>query len=385
MRYRQRNPEENTGRTRHIDMVMLIILILLLAFGLIMIFSASTYSAFRDGKNPNYYFNKQLVSTLVGVPAMLVVSLVDYHFVEKLRNIIYLASSALILLILTPLGLTRNGARRWLDFKIISMQPAEVAKIAVILVTVGIIVNMSRQELETIKGMVKVLTPAAFSAALVLFVTSNMSSAIIIFAIAFVILFVATKNWKLFVGMGALAAAMAGITVALVMSDLIPSGLSYRVARIRAWLKPQAYADGDSYQTLQALYSIGSGGIMGKGLGQSIQKNILPEAQNDMIFSIICEELGLFGAIAVILLFVALIWRCQIIAVNAPDLTGALIAVGVLGHIAVQVIFNLAVVTNSMPNTGVTLPFISYGGTSVLFTLMEFGILLNISKEIRLE
>ncbi len=162
--------------------------------------------------------------------------------------------------------------------------------------------------------------------------------------------------------------------------------LGVRGTRILAWLDPEAYASGKGFQTLQALYAIGSGGILGKGLGQSMQKlGFIPEAQNDMIFSIICEELGLFGAISILLMFVLLIWRFMVIANNASDLFGALLVVGVMGHIAIQVILNVAVVTNTIPNTGISLPFISYGGTSVLFLLVEIGIVLSVGKGIRLK
>ena len=158
----------------------------------------------------------------------------------------------------------------------------------------------------------------------------------------------------------------------------------FRMQRIRAWLNPEAYSTDTAFQTLQALYAIGSGGIWGKGLGQSMQKRgFLPESQNDMIFSIICEELGLFGAIAVIFLFIVLIWCCMVIANNTVDLFGALLVVGVMSHYAIQVILNIAVVTNTIPNTGISLPFISYGGTSVLFLLAEIGIVLNVSKSVR--
>ena len=163
-----------------------------------------------------------------------------------------------------------------------------------------------------------------------------------------------------------------------------PTG-GFRGTRILAWLNPEAYSDNTGFQTLQALYAIGSGGLWGKGLGQSMQKlGFLPEAQNDMVFSIICEELGLFGAFCVILLFVMLLWRMMVIANNAPDLFGALLVVGVMGHFAIQVVLNIAVVTNSIPNTGITLPFISYGGTSILFLMSEVGLVLNVSKSIRL-
>jgi cell division protein FtsW len=194
-------------------------------------------------------------------------------------------------------------------------------------------------------------------------------------AITVCIIFVASRKYAQFFVTAAILAAL-GIIFVLVES--------YRASRIDAWLHPETSEKG--YQTLQGLYAIGSGGLFGKGLGQSVQKlGYVPEAQNDMIFSIICEELGLFGAICVICLFILMLWRFAVIANNAKDLYGSLLVVGVMGHIAVQVILNIAVVTNSIPNTGISLPFISYGGTSVIFLLAEMGIVLNISRGIRIE
>lgn len=179
-------------------------------------------------------------------------------------------------------------------------------------------------------------------------------------------------------------AAVAALVFAIIQME--HSDLGFRGGRILAWLNPEDYASGTGFQTLQALYAIGSGGIFGKGLGQSMQKlGFLPEAQNDMIFSIICEELGLFGGIAVILLFVLLIWRFMVIANNSSDLFGALLVVGVMGHIAIQVILNIAVVTNTIPNTGISLPFISYGGSSVMFLMVEIGLVLSVAKGIKLK
>ena len=160
----------------------------------------------------------------------------------------------------------------------------------------------------------------------------------------------------------------------------------YQLRRINVWVNPVQYARSGGYQVLQGLYAIGSGGLFGKGLGESLQKlGFVPEAQNDMIFSIICEELGLFGAISVILIFMFMIYRFMVIAGNAPDLMGAMIVIGVMAHIAIQVILNIAVVTNTIPNTGVTLPFISYGGTSVMFLMLEMGMVLSVSNQIKLE
>jgi len=217
-------------------------------------------------------------------------------------------------------------------------------------------------------------------------ITSNMSSAIIIMGIAILMLFVASPDYKKFIIMALGVIAAAAVVVFVIVNMANGDGLDFRGERILAWLDPEAYADGKGFQTLQALYAIGSGGIWGKGLGQSMQKlGFIPEAQNDMIFSIICEELGLFGAVAIILMFIMLIWRLMVIANNAPDLFGALLVVGVLGHIAIQVILNIAVVTNTIPNTGISLPFFSYGGSSVMFLLIEIGLVLNVAKRIQLK
>ena len=231
-----------------------------------------------------------------------------------------------------------------------------------------------------------ILALAGLVSGLVWKVTDNLSSAIIIFGIAGLMLFVASPDYKRFVIIGIIGAAGAALIVFLIANAGDTEGMGFRSARILAWLDPGSDPSDKGFQTLQALYAIGSGGIFGKGLGQSMQKlGYLPEEQNDMIFAVICEELGLFGAIAVILIFILLIWRFMVIANNAPDLFGALLVVGVMGHIAIQVILNIAVVTNTIPNTGISLPFISYGGTSVLFLLIEMGLVMSVARGIRLK
>ena len=230
------------------------------------------------------------------------------------------------------------------------------------------------------------LGAAGVVAVLVWKVTENLSSAIIIFGVAGLMLFVASPDYKRFVVIGLIGIAGAALLVFLIAKAGSTEGMGFRSARILAWLDPESDPSDKGFQTLQALYAIGSGGLFGKGLGQSMQKlGYLPEEQNDMIFAVICEELGLFGAIAVILIFILLIWRFMVIANNAPDLFGALLVVGVMGHIAIQVILNIAVVTNTIPNTGISLPFISYGGTSVLFLLIEMGLVMSVARGIRLK
>ena len=370
-------------KTRHyMDYSLLFAVIFLLLFGLIMVYSASSYEASLKFDDSAFYLRNQARATGLGFLLMIIASRVDYHLFMKPALFLYLSSLFLVMLVLTPLGVTRNGARRWLDIGI-SVQPAEAAKVGVILLFAAFLSKYGKKLTSTATGLFICLLAAGIPAAMVLFITSNLSSAIIIFGIAAVMIFVCSPRTLPFLLLGLLAVGAAALLVYLVMNGIIPEEVSYRMARIRAWLQPEAYASGTGYQTLQALYSIGSGGIFGKGLGQSTQKlGFVPEAQNDMIFSIICEELGLFGAVAVMMMFVILIWRFVVIANNAPDQFGAFLATGVMAHIAIQVILNIAVITNTIPNTGITLPFISYGGTSILFLLFEIGLCLSVSRSI---
>ncbi len=367
------------------DYTLLFIVLFLLAFGLVMLYSTSAYDANLTYNDSTYLFHKQIFSTLAGLVVLFIVSHLPYHLWERFAVIGYGVSVALVLLII-PFGIEANGAKRWLRVFGISLQPAEVAKLAMILFLAYLICKMGRN-IRTMKGFLVVLGAAAPISGLIYVITRNLSSAIIIMGIAVVMLFVACPDYKRFIILGLIGiAGVAGIVFLIVKMSESGSVGSFRGERILAWLDPEAYASGKGFQTLQALYAIGSGGILGKGLGQSMQKlGFLPEAQNDMIFSIICEELGLFGAIAVLMMFILLIWRCMIIANNAPDLFGALLVVGVMGHIAIQVILNVAVVTNTIPNTGISLPFISYGGSSVMFLLAEIGIVFSVGRGIRLK
>ena len=375
----------NTKKTKYFfDYTMLFIVIFLLLFGLVMLYSTSSYEANVKFNDPAFYFRKQAIASAIGVVVMLIIMLVDYHFVQRFAVIAYVVSFVLILLVLSPLGYEAGGARRWLNLGM-SLQPAEVAKLALIIFFASIVCKFG-DRINTKKGFAIVLLFAVPHAFCVLTITQNLSSAIIIFSIVLMMLFVATPQYKEYFVIAAIAIAIAVAVVLLVKYDILPTSLSYRLARIKAWLDPESYAADKGFQTLQALYAIGSGDFFGKGLGESIQKlGYLPEAQNDMIFSIICEELGLFGAIAIILLFLLLIWRFMLIANNARDMFGALLVVGVMAHISIQVILNIAVVTNTIPNTGITLPFISYGGSSIVFLLAEMGLVLSVSRSIRLE
>ena len=293
----------------------------------------------------------------------------------------------LIFLVKTPLGITSHGATRWIGIPHtgFNLQPAEVAKLCMILFLASLVCKMGKS-VRTMKGFFTMMAAPLPIAASVYLITDNLSSAIIIMGIAVLMVFVASPDYKKFIIMGGSVLAAAGLLVVAVVQLGDKIGGKFRLARIQAWLNPESQAQDKGFQTLQALYAIGSGGIWGKGLGQSMQKlSFLPEAQNDMIFSIICEELGLFGAVAIILMFIMLLWRMMVIANNAPDLFGAMLVVGVMGHIAIQAILNIAVVTNSIPNTGISLPFISYGGSSALFLLSEIGLVLSVARRIQLK
>ena len=381
----------NVGRKRggqqetFFDYTLLFIVLFLLGFGLVMLYSTSSYEASMEMGDSAYYLKKQVASTVLGLIVMMVIANIPYHFWARFAFLGYVVSVVLILLVLTPLGIKANGARRWINVFGISLQPAEVAKLAMILFLASLVCKMGRS-IRTPKGFMIMLAAPLPICAEVYLVTKNLSSAIIIFGIAVLMVFVSSPDYKKFILIGLAGIAVCALAVYLIVNAADSDSLSFRGGRILAWLDPEAYADGKGFQTLQALYAIGSGGIWGKGLGQSMQKlGFLPEAQNDMIFSIICEELGLFGATAVMLLFLLLIWRFMVIANNASDLFGAMLVVGVMGHIAIQVILNIAVVTNTIPNTGISLPFISYGGSSVLFLLAEMGLVLSVGRGIKLK
>ena len=368
---------------RFYDYSLLFCIIFLSVFGLVMIYSASSYTAQLKYNNAGYFMMRQLKIAAGGLVLALFISKLDYHWYAKFSIFAYMLSYVLMIAV-TLVGKEVNGKKRWLGVGSLSFQPTEFVKIALIIFLAVLITRMGAKVNEW-NNMFRVMGLALPIAGIV--AANNLSSGIIIVGIAFVMLFVACKKqWPFYAcgGLAMLAVVTAGpLAIFLEKIKLLKP---YQLSRIHAWLSPESYPMDGGYQVLQGLYAIGSGGLFGKGLGESIQKmGFVPEAQNDMIFSIICEELGLFGAVSVILIFLFMIYRFMLIANNAPDLLGALIVVGVMAHIAIQVVLNIAVVTNTIPNTGITLPFISYGGTSVLFLMMEMGMVLGVSNQIRLE
>ena len=370
------------GKSDYYDFNLVAVIILIMCFGLIMLYSTSSYMAQVNEGDDMYYFKRQALYCIGCLLMAIIESYFDYHLLEKIPMITYIVAAVLMILVKSPLGVTSHGARRWLKLGV-QFQPAEVAKIAVIISLSYLIVKMGRQ-VKTVKATMLLIGAGGVQAFLAYKFTDNLSTAIIILGITVGLVFIAHPKTKPFILMAAAVAVLAIIVVYFVSH--IGETDNFRLRRIQIWLHPESDASGDGYQTLQALYAIGSGGFFGRGLGNSIQKlGSVPEAQNDMIFSIICEELGIFGAIMVLALFGYLLYRLFFIAQNAPDMFGSLLVSGVFVHISLQVIMNVSVVLNIMPNTGVTLPFISYGGTSVLFLMAEMGLALSVARQIKFQ
>lgn len=370
--------------TDYYDFNLVAVIVLLTCFGLIMLYSTSAYMAEVTYNDDMFYFKKQALISLACVIAALVISRIDYHILTYFTTLLYGGAILLMVLVKTPLGVESHGARRWLQLGPLQFQPAEVAKIAVIVCLSYMIVKMGKQ-IKTLKACMVLGSMGGLLALIAYVGTENLSTAIIIFCITAGLIFIAHPDMRPFLIIAAVAVILV-VGAVIFLSSTLDTSSSFRIRRILVWLRPEDYASGDGYQTLQALYAIGSGGFFGRGLGNSIQKlGSVPEAQNDMIFSIICEELGIFGGIIVLLLFGYLLYRLFFIAQNAPDMFGSLMVSGIFIHIALQVIFNIAVVVNLLPNTGVTLPFISYGGTSILFLMAEMGLALSVARQIKFQ
>ena len=353
-------------KKRGFDYGLLVVVLILVIIGLIILYSTSAYNGRVKFHDSLYYLKKQAFATTLGLAAMYAMANIDYHVWQRFAVLSYLIAIALSVAVLF-VGDEYNGSKRWLSFGPFSFQPSEFAKIAVILFLAHLIVKNSKK-MKKMKMLLIIMVSILPIVGLV--GASNLSTAIIILGIGVVLVFVASPLYAQFVWLGVTGVGF--LTIFLAVE-------SYRLERLAIWRNPEKYEKG--YQTLQGLYAIGSGGLFGNGLGNSVQKlGFVPEAQNDMIFSIVWEEWGLVGASFLIVLFLILIWRFFVIATRAKDLFGALIATGAMAHMMIQVILNIAVVTNTIPNTGITLPFISYGGTSVLFLLLEMGLVLSVSN-----
>ena len=366
------------------DTNLLVVLFFIMVFGFIMIYSASYYKAGMSSAFNNdsmYFLKRQVVFSMVGVLAMLVVAGVNYHWICRFAGVGYLACFGFVALLFTPLAITANEATRWVQLGPVQVQVAEPVKILMI-VFMATLLTAKGRHIKSWLSMIKIMIPAGIIAVLIWKVSDNMSSAVIILGTAAFMMFVVhPEYWKFIVAILIVGVGVTAIVYYVASMDPAQAAESFRFERIRAWLDPYEYEDGKAYQSLQGLYAIGSGGLWGKGLGNSIQKlGKIPEPYNDYIFAIICEELGIFGAGLIVLLFIYLLYRIYIISQTAEDLLGRMISIGVFSHIALQVILNLLVVTGLFPTTGVTLPFFSYGGTATVFLLMEIGLVLNVNK-----
>ena len=351
----------------YVDVTMMIVLILILILGLAMIYSTSSYRAIDLYDDSMYFTRRQAVYMLAALAAMWCVSNVDYRYLLSFSKIILLSSMALQILVLV-IGTASHGSARWIYIGPIGFQPSEYAKTAIIIYTAAQAAMHSR-ELAHAGRLVRIMILPVLD--IVLIGVENLSTAIICFAVLFAVLFAASPKVRHFVTLGVFG------VVGCVLFILFAG---YRANRVKIWLAPEQYADG--YQTVQSLYAVGSGGVFGLGFGNSVQKKgFIPESHNDMIFSVICEELGIVGAVFILVLFVLLIYRLAIIAMNARDRFGSLMVTGVMTHIAVQFLINACVVTNTIPPTGVPMPFISYGGSSIIFILMEMGIVMSVARD----
>lgn len=358
---------------RGIDYTVLIIVLILVMFGLVMVFSSSYYYAMTEPKfnDKFYFFSRQLRWAIVGLVAMVMCMSINTEFFRRVSVLAYVAIIGILVAVLA-IGVATKGSQRWLEILGTSFQPSEFAKFIIIIFMSGFVIKHRNLLNGNFIMFIKCALPVIVAAGLI--AMENLSTGIVVMVVGLMIMFVSSKKVMNFV-----VFVVVGFIGFVIMVAIEP----YRRARIMGWLDPWSDTIDNGYQIVQSLFAVASGGLFGLGIGQSRQKTFIPESYNDIIFAIICEELGLVGAIVVILLFLILIWRGIKIAMNARDKYSSYAATGIITMIAVQVIINIAVVTNTMPNTGMPMPFISYGGTSLVVTMASMGLLLNISRNCR--
>lgn len=358
-------------RLPHMDATFLIIILVLLTFGLIMLFSASYAYAYYQYGDSLYFIKRQAIFAVMGIAGMLFVSCINYHVL--LKFVPWFFGGGLLLLVVVLFMPEQKGARRWINLGFTTFQPSEIMKFALVLLFAYLIMK-NYDKMGTFRyGVLPFMIPLGIVCVLMI-LEPHLSGTILIVSIALVMMFVGGVKYRYYVALLIIAA----LGVLLV---ILYGGIGYVEARLASWLDPFSDPQGDTYQTVQSLLAIGSGGFTGLGLGNSRQKYLyLPEPQNDFIFSIVCEELGFIGAVVLVTLFALFVVRGFIIASRAPDKFGSMLAVGLTAQIGIQVIVNIAVVTNTVPNTGISLPFFSYGGTALLMQLLQMGVVLNISR-----
>lgn len=374
----KKKADEKTKFSGKIDITFLSLILIIQTIGLVMLFSASYAYSLEYYDNSYRFIVRQALFAFGGVLVMLGVSRIDYHFWRKFAWIVFAVSTSLlvVLLILPPM-VSGMDVKRWIVLGPINFQPSEVAKFSIVLLFSSLIAGNYKQmkEFKFIAFLVGIL---GVTCGLVV-LEPHLSATILIFLIGIVLLIVGGLPKRYIIGGGVLG-------VLGVVGLIVSGAISYGSDRITYWLDPWADATGKGFQTIQSLLAIGSGGILGRGIGQSRQKYLwVPEPHNDFIFSIVCEELGLIGAVIIIILFCLLIWRGFTIAMHAPDKFGSLLAIGLTFQVGLQALLNIWVVTNTIPNTGISLPFFSYGGTSLVILLAEMGIVLSVSRKSNIE
>ena len=373
--------EDTNLVNKQFDFILLIVVIILLALGLIMVLSASSPSALSETGDDSYvYFRRQGIFAIIGIIAMLFISKIDYRRYKKISRIAYIGSIILMLMVRIPkIGVEAGGAYRWIKIGI-QFQPSEIAKIALIIYFAAYLSNHLKEIGEFKKGFIKpflILVPVIL---ILVLVQDHLSATIIIIMVISIMMLTAGTKLRYFLTLGSIG-AVGGAGALYLMAKFTEKG-GFRIQRIISFMDPWADKQGDGWQIIQSLYAIGSGGLFGVGLGESRQKYLyISEPQNDFIFSVLAEELGFVGCVLVIALFAIFIWRGVLIAMKAPDTFGSLIAIGITSLIGLQAIINIAVVTSSMPVTGMPLPFFSYGGTSLLILLASVR---NITEYIKI-
>lgn len=385
MARKEKNKKEVKGFSsflnNSVDFTLLITILVLLSIGLIMVLSASAPSSLQKYANSYKFFTKQLGFAIAGVCAMLFISKIDYRIYQKFYKLAYIVSLILLLSVYL-FGTDSHGARRWIDLKIFTFQPSEIVKFLIIIFYAGILVKNRENLGKYFKGLISNILFLVPIIGFLLVEPHVSTSMVIIITCCIMMIMAGCKFWQFIVSALVAGSAAGGVaTILYLASEWFRNKFQYIVNRFISFTNPWKDPTGDGWQIINSLYAIGSGGLFGAGLGESKQKYLyLSEPHNDFIFSVLAEELGFVGCLVVFLLFAIFIWRGVLVAMKAPDMFGSLVAIGITSLVGVQVIINVAVVTSSMPVTGMQLPFFSYGGTALFLLLCEMGVLLNISR-----
>lgn len=370
--------DKNIVQRGKIDITFLSFVLILLTIGLVMLFSASYAYSYEYYGNSYKFISRQFLFAIIGVIVMLVVSRIDYHILKRFSWLIFISTIAmLVILLVLPPMVSGMSVKRWIAIGPITFQPSEIAKFAIVLLFASLI-SANFNQMKDIKFIGFLLLLLAATCGFIV-LEPHLSATILVFLLGIVLLVVGGLPKRYIFG-------GIGLGVVGIILLVVTGAIGYASDRFKYWLDPWLDPTGEGFQTIQSLLAIGSGGILGRGIGQSRQKYLwVPEPHNDFIFSIVCEELGLVGAIVIIVLFCLLVWRGFLIAMRSPDKLGALLAIGLTFQVGLQAMLNIWVVTNTMPNTGISLPFFSYGGTSLLILLAQMGVVLSISRSANVE